>query len=126
MLHHRLLTPSRYSRPSTSISVQPEPRWISSGSCSAICVNGCQTWSLSQRFRSSNETGTCRLPFHDDFFFQRHAQHGFRAVAHNCQLQISTGAENGHERTGLLLMVGGVNADRLVLVTDDLDAVAGR
>src|SRR5437764_244401 len=54
-LHQRLLTPSIYSRPSESTSLHPWARSMSSGSYSAICVKACQTWVLSQCFRSSSE-----------------------------------------------------------------------
>src|SRR5438094_732884 len=119
MLHHRLLTPSRYSRPSASISVQPRARWMISGSYSAICVKGCQTWSPSHRLKSSKlgeedirvqgsrfkvrnstlnfelETLNClRSPLHNHFFLQPHAEHRLGTVADNRQLQKAAGSEN--------------------------------
>ena len=63
-LHHRLLTPSRYSRPSMSTSVQPSARSMMSGSYSPICVKACQTISRSQRtdHRARAGQGRARSP----------------------------------------------------------------
>src|SRR5262245_17499261 len=98
---------------------------MSSGSYSAICVNGCQTCSRSQRLRSSADGGM-RSPFHQHFFTQRYAQHGLGALADDRQFQTAALAQNGHQRESLFLMIGRINSHRLVLVAGHFHSVAPR
>ena len=128
MLHHRLLTPSRYSRPSMSTSVQPSARSMISGSYSAICVKACQTISRSQRrarrgwvrrrlvdadrtvsglsiqHAAASGSPLMRLPGDRHRRAGPHAQHDGGAIAHDRQLQLPL------EPTSAIRVISGCSA----------------
>jgi len=69
---------------------------------------------------------TTESPLHDDFFFERDAEHGFSAFADDGELEKAAGAENGHKGEGLFRMIGGEDADGFVLVAADGGTGGGR
>src|SRR3569832_2312327 len=97
---------------------------MSSGSYSAICVNGCQTWDRSQMANCCRDGITILSefqvqaagwipvltwnpelgpeiwfsPLHNDLFVQPHAEHNLRAVGDNREFQKADGPTNGQGR----------------------------
>jgi len=110
----RLETPSRYSWPCMSTSMQPRASRMRKGTCSAICVNACQTCRdpmlPTRQIRSTHRTLPTR---------QGRSQHHLSAVPHNRQSR-KPPSPSSARKTSRAAVAGGKQADRLMLVAVDV------